>query len=213
MYWMPKTGIGRPWMCGDSHQWKARVKHFAIVFFGVTSVFVSLSTRAADPPLPVPAMILGAFPYMPIPGAAVAPDKSHIYKVIFNVTHAAARPEMPIDGILFAATDLSALRGQGVPGRNTKFALIFHGPGGENLGAVDGLLNNASYRAKFGVDNPNLSMLSALRQAGAEIMVCGQFLGAMKIDPKALSPDVTVASEAFLTLITYQNNGYAVLEF
>jgi hypothetical protein len=28
-----------------------------------------------------------------------------------------------------------------------------------------------------------------------------------------LSPDVALASEAFLTLITYQNNGYAVLEF
>ena len=35
----------------------------------------------------------------------------------------------------------------------------------------------------------------------------------MKIDQKTLSPDVTIASEAFLTLIRYQNNGYAVLEF
>ena len=49
--------------------------------------------------------------------------------------------------------------------------------------------------------------------AGAEVMVCGQFLGAMRIDPKTLSPDVNVASEAFLTLITDQNNGYTVLEF
>jgi intracellular sulfur oxidation DsrE/DsrF family protein len=63
------------------------------------------------------------------------------------------------------------------------------------------------------VDNPNLAMLSALRQAGADILVCGQFLGAMKIDQKTLSSDVTIASEAFLTLIRYQNNGYAVLEF
>lgn len=189
------------------------MKCFALVFLVLIPVLASLSVRAADAPAPVPPMISGALPYVPIPGAAVAPDRSRIYKVIFNVTRAPANPDQPVDGILFAATDLSALRGQGVPGPNTKFALIFHGPGGPALGAVDGILNNASYRAKFGVDNPNLAMLSALKQAGVEIMVCGQFLGAMKIDPRTLSPDVSVASEAFLTLITYQNNGYAVLEF
>ena len=100
-----------------------------------------------------------------------------------------------------------------MPSANTKFALIVHGPGGPTLGAVDALLSNASYRAKFGVDNPNLPMLSALKRAGVEIMVCGQFLGAMKIDPKTLCPDVNIAAEAFLTLTTYQNNGYALLEF
>jgi intracellular sulfur oxidation DsrE/DsrF family protein len=167
----------------------------------------TLATALAQTGSPVPAMIPGALPYTPIAGALAAPDASHVYRVIFNVTRAAAKPEQPVAGILFAATDLSALRGQGVPATNTRFALIFH------ESAVDGLLNNASYRAKFGVDNPNLETLSALRQAGVEIMVCGQFLGAMKIDPGSLSPDAKVASEAFLTLITYQNNGYAVLEF
>jgi hypothetical protein len=40
---------------------------------------------------------------------------------------------------------------------------------------VDGLLDNASYQAKFGVSNPNLAMLSQLRRAGAEILVCSSF--------------------------------------
>jgi intracellular sulfur oxidation DsrE/DsrF family protein len=152
-------------------------------------------------------MISGALPYVPIPGAVAAPDKSHVYKVIFDVTRAASKPEQPVEGVLFAATDLSALRGQGVPASNTKFALIFHGP------AVDGLLDNAAYQARFGVSNPNLAMLSQLRRAGAEILVCSQFIGAMKIDPAKLTPDAALAAEAFITLITYQNNGYAVLEF
>jgi len=163
--------------------------------------------HCADAPAPVPAMISGAYPYVPIPGAAAAPDKSRVYKVIFNVTRASAKPEELVEGILFAATDLSALRGQGVPASNTKFALIFHGP------AVDGLLDNADYQAKFGVSNPNLAMLSALKRAGADVLVCSQFIGAMKIDPAKLTADVSLASEAFITLITYQNNGYAVLEF
>jgi intracellular sulfur oxidation DsrE/DsrF family protein len=189
------------------------MKFVIVVFLTIGWTVAAVSVAAADSPAPIPAMIPGAFPYMPIPGAAAAPDRSHVYKVIFNVTRSAAKPDLPVDGVLFAATDISALRGQGVPATNTKFALIFHGPGGTDLGAVDGLLDNASYRRKFGVDNPNLPMLAALKQAGAEILVCGQFLGAMKVDPKTLSPDVAVASEAFLTLISYQNRGYAVLEF
>ena len=171
------------------------------------SILTGSAVRAADSPAATPAPIPGSLPFKPIPGAVAAPDRSRVYKVIFNVTQAPAKPEQPVDGIVFAATDLSALRGQGVPAGNTKFALIFHGP------AVDGLLDNASYRRRFGVDNPNLETLSGLKHAGVEILVCGQFLGAMGIDPATLSPDVSIAAEAFLTLITYQNNGYAVLEF
>jgi intracellular sulfur oxidation DsrE/DsrF family protein len=182
------------------------MKHIALCLATISMLAIPCA-QPADPPGAAPALIPGALPYVPIAGAKAAPDGSHVYKVIFNVTRAATRPEQPVDGILFAATDLSALRGQGVPATNTRFALILHDS------AVDGILDNGSYRAKFGVDNPNLGMLSALRQAGVEIMVCGQFLGAMQIDPRTLSPDVSIASEAFLTLITYQNNGYAVLEF
>jgi len=176
------------------------------IFLAMTLLPV-VAVVCAETPAPVPAMIPGALPYVPIPGAVAAPDKGRVYKVIFNVTQAAPKPDQPADGVLFAATDLSALRGQGVAAANTRFALIFHGP------AVEALLDNASYQAKFSMNNPNLPMLAALRRAGAEILVCSQFIGAMKIDPHTLSPDVALAAEAFITLITYQNNGYAVLEF
>src|SRR5689334_11299173 len=141
-------------------------------------MLATFSTYAADAPAPVPPLIAGALPYVPITGAVAAPDKSRAYKVIFDVTRAAEQPGRPVDGVLFAATDLSALRGQGVPERNTRFALIFHGP------AVDGLLDHAAYRAKFGTDNPNLEMLAALKRAGVELMACGQYLGAMKDRPE-----------------------------
>ena len=34
-----------------------------------------------------------------------------------------------------------------------------------------------------------------------------------KIDPKTLSTDVEIASDALIVLITYQNNGYSLLSF
>ena len=47
----------------------------------------------------------------------------------------------------------------------------------------------------------------------AEIFVCGQNLAADKIDPKTLSPDVQIATDALIVLMTYQNNGYSLLSF
>jgi intracellular sulfur oxidation DsrE/DsrF family protein len=167
----------------------------------------AIGARAADWAAPIPPMIPGALGYVPIPDVAVAPNPSRVYKAIFDTTRAASRADQPLDGVLFAATDLSALRGQGVPLTNTRLALIIHGR------AIGGTLDNTHYRSKFGVDNPNLPMLASLRKAGVEIFVCGQSLFATQTDPAILSPDVTVASEAYIVLISYQNDGYAVIPF
>ena len=86
-------------------------------------------------------------------------------------------------------------------------AIVFHGP------AVDGLLDNAHYRARFGIDNPNLPVLGAMKNQGVQLFVCGQHLAAERVDPKTLSADVTVASDAYLVLISYQNRGHALMLF
>ena len=49
--------------------------------------------------------------------------------------------------------------------------------------------------------------------AGVEIFVCGQNLARENIDPKIISPDVVVASAAPIVLMTYQNDGYALMSF
>jgi intracellular sulfur oxidation DsrE/DsrF family protein len=43
--------------------------------------------------------------------------------------------------------------------------------------------------------------------------VCGQNLAFEKIDPTTLAPEVAVASDALIVLMTYQNKGYALLSF
>ena len=85
--------------------------------------------------------------------------------------------------------------------------IVFHGP------AVDGILDDAHYRAKYGRPNPNLNVLSELKKTGVAIYVCGQHLAAENIDPKTISPDVTVASDALIVLMEYENNGYALMSF
>ena len=63
------------------------------------------------------------------------------------------------------------------------------------------------------MSNPNLKVLSQLKKCGTEMFVRGQNLAADKIDPKTLSTDVEIASDALIVLMTYQNNGYSLLSF
>ena len=52
-----------------------------------------------------------------------------------------------------------------------------------------------------------------MKKQGVQFYVCGQYLAGEKIDPKTLSPDVTIAADALLVLMEYQNKGYALLSF
>ncbi len=90
---------------------------------------------------------------------------------------------------------------------NAKFAVVFHGP------AVDGILDEPHYKARFGMSNPNLKAIAEIKKSGVEFFVCGQYLAAEKVAPQRLAPDVTLAADALLLLIHYQNQGYAVLSF
>jgi len=130
-----------------------------------------------------------------------------VYKAIFDATHAADKPAELLPALSMAGSELNAFGVAGVPLRNAKFAIVFHGP------AINGILDEAHSREKFGVSNPNLKVLSQLKKSEAEIFVCGQNLAADKIDPKTLSADVEIASDALVVLMTYQNNGYSLLSF
>ena len=156
---------------------------------------------------PAAAAIPGARGYVTIQNAAVSPDKKRTYRAIYNATRAPTEPSRLVPALDMAGAALNAFAATGVPLRNARFAVVFHGP------AIDGILGDAHYKAKHGVANPNLKVLSELKKAGVEVFVCGQNLVRENIDPKIISPDVTVASAAQIVLMTYQNDGYALLSF
>jgi intracellular sulfur oxidation DsrE/DsrF family protein len=161
---------------------------------------------AAGPPAKAPA-VPGTEGYVAIPNAALPPDKAQTYRAVFDATSAAAAPAQILPALNMAGSNLNALAAEDVPLANARFVVVLHGP------ALDGALDNAHYKAKFGVDNPNLPVLAALRKAGTEIYACGQNMAAVEMDPASLSPDVTVASSALIVLMTYQSKGYALLDF
>jgi intracellular sulfur oxidation DsrE/DsrF family protein len=145
--------------------------------------------------------------YVAIPHAAVMPDKTQIFRAIFDATRAAGEPSELIPALNQAGSELNLLAAVGVPQKNWKFVVVFHGP------ALGALLDDAHYRARFGVSNPNLKVLAKLKNLGVELFVCGQNLAYDKVDPKTLTPDVQIATDALIVLMTYQNRGYALLSF
>lgn len=166
------------------------------------------SLAAAAPwPTPQAPVIPTADGYAAIPGAALRPGHTHVYKAIFDATLAASKPEQLIPALNMAGSELNALGVEGVKTSNARFVVVFHG------GALDGILDHAHYRARFGTSNPNLSVLSQLKKAGVRLYACGQNLIAANIDPATISPDVQVASDALLVLMVYQNRGYALMSF
>jgi intracellular sulfur oxidation DsrE/DsrF family protein len=171
------------------------------------AVLVSATAAGSDWPEPKSPTIPAADGYGAIPDAALRPAKGQTYRAVFDATHAADRPTQLLPAVNMLASELNALGVEGVPLTNARFVLVFHGA------ALDGILDDEHYKAKFGVSNPNLKVFEELKKAGVELYACGQNLIAEHVDRKTLAPEVRVASDALLVLVYYQNKGYALLSF
>jgi len=179
---------------------------------GTALVFVAIAALAATPaaprwPEPKAPVITGADGFVLVPGAAVPVSRSHVYRAVYDCTSGADKPSQLLPGINMAGSELNALAVSGVTVSNARFVLVFHGD------ALDGLLDDRHHRAKFGVANPKLEALRQMKHAGVKLYACGQNIAFAHIDPATLSPDVEVASDALIVLMTYQNQGYALLSF
>jgi len=168
-------------------------------------MLVSLNARAADYPAPQAPAVPAGTGYVDIPGAAVAIDPKHVYKVVVDGLNAAATPTGVIPALGRGSLVVNALTVAHVPAANRKVVIVFHGP------SVDGLLRNEAYRKKFGVDNPNLKAIEQLVAAGAELLVCGQHMANHKMGMDVIAPGIRLATAASLVLIAYQNDGYAIV--
>jgi intracellular sulfur oxidation DsrE/DsrF family protein len=145
---------------------------------------------------------------IPLPNAAVQPEKNKQYKVLFDITKGSDDPKEVLPGLDHAARVMNAMAMSGVPLKNIHMVLVFHG-----RNTTIGSMNNETYQAKYHVDNPNAEVLKELKQAGAEIYVCGQAMHALHFTDKDLLPEVKVALAAVIVLVVYQNNGYALMPF
>ena len=184
-----------------------RALAFSMAFTLIRLTLPGIAAAAMPWPHPVAPAIPGASGYVTIPGAVIPPDKARRYRAVFDATRAADRAGDLVPALDMVGSELNALGAAGVPTANARFVVVFHGA------ATVGILDDARYRARFGVPNPNQAVLTALKRAGVELYVCGQYLAAEGIDPATLVPEVRVAADALIVLMVFQNDGYAYLGF
>lgn len=79
--------------------------------------------------------------------------------------------------------------------------------------AIFVILDNDSYKKKFGVDNPNLKVIEEMKQAGINLYACGQSVTGFGIDPKTINPNFQVVLSRATTVSTRQMKGYAFFKF
>lgn len=142
-----------------------------------------------------------------VPFAVEKPDPSMKYKVLVDIKTENDKPELVSEYLDNVARMVNLHALGGVPAKNLDVIVIIHGP------AVLTTMNNETYHQKFGVDNPNLPLITALSNAGVRLFVCGQTLFKKNINYQTIAPEIKVALSALTTITTYSLKGYAGLKF
>lgn len=172
----------------------------AFALAGVSSIADAAEPRWAYPAIP------GYGRMHPLPHAAMQPDKSTTYKTVFDITapiRDAAKPSSALDRV---AKVVNIFASAGVPLSHLKFVAVLHGP------ATYAVLDNAHYRAKYHMDNPNIALIAALKRAGVNVEVCGQALAELSLEHAWVDKDVTITLSALSDVIIYGHKGYTLMQ-
>ena len=140
-----------------------------------------------------------------LPGAAHQPDPSVRQRAVFNLTVAPASPAATDPGLERVARAVNLFTTSGVPATQLDFVVLLSG------GATDSALDDPAYRARHGVANPNLGLIAQLSAAGVQLFVCGQALHARQLDSDSLAPGIAISLSALTSVITLQQQGYALV--
>ena len=136
------------------------------------------------------------------------PDATKEYKIFIDLKASSSRNAKTLNrGLDNVARMLNLHVTGGVPLENIKVAVAVHG------GATPLVMNNEGFNEKFKTDNPNLDLISQLKDAGVEIYVCGQSLLARGYDRKFVSEDVEVALSMLTVATEKMAEGYGILVF
>lgn len=128
-----------------------------------------------------------------------------IYKMAWHVTEAPEQATGVAAGFRLPANMFRLMDSNGVPRANVRLAIIVHGT------ATPSLLNNDAYKARTGSDNGSIALLTALHEAGVQIIVCGQALINRNVPRGQLLPFVKVATTAGTAHAILAAQGYEVV--
>jgi intracellular sulfur oxidation DsrE/DsrF family protein len=146
-------------------------------------------------------------PVQPLPKAALQPDKSIRYKVLFDVTKASGDVRSVNPGLDHIARFINVMASAGIMPKDMDLVAIIHG------GATRVALDNEIFEERFFARNANIKLIIDLKKAGVKLYVCGQALADNKFSHEWVNPEITIALSALEVVPTFQLKGYAYVPF
>ncbi len=134
-------------------------------------------------------------------------DTSKTFKAVFDVMNSPEDVSQVNASIETAARFLNMHAQAGVPLNQLKVALVVHNKASKDLS------NSKSYKAKFGVDNPNEKLIRELMEAGADVIFCGQSSMSRGFPKEDLIDGVQISLSAMTALIQLQDDNYRLIKF
>lgn len=141
-----------------------------------------------------------------IPDAEL-PAQGEMYRIVIDLKSAQNNKSEINAGLNNVARMMNLHVLGGIAPMNLRVAVAVHGE------ATESILTNEGYRRKNGMDNPNISLIAALEEAGAEIYVCGQSLLSRGYEYDEVNPEVRIALSMLTTVTDHMNKGYQLLQF
>jgi intracellular sulfur oxidation DsrE/DsrF family protein len=170
---------------------------------------IALALTAAASPLAAPlaaqtgeALIKKAGTAPSVAAPSYPAPKNLDYKVAWDITEGPKNPEDAVEGYKVPANFFVMTDAEGVSRKKVHLAIIVHGT------ATQSLLTNEAYKAATGKDNASVALLTALNDAGVQVIVCGVALINRKVPRDKLLPFVKVSSSATMARAILQAQGY-----
>jgi len=140
------------------------------------------------------------------------PDPTLDYKIIVDLT---AFPESDknkgkVDslGLNWGLAEIGRIYNlhvaAGIPKNKIQLVVAVH------ANAMESFFTHEAYREKYKIENPNLSRVEELSNAGVKFMLCGQSLTWWGFRKDMLLPQVKLTLTAQTTLSSYQMKGFAL---
>lgn len=162
------------------------------------------ATAGAEEPILGPA-IEGYGPTYPIDDRDVPLEEDAVYRTVFDAAGYSDDLTALNTRLVSVARFLNMHVRNGTPLERLDVAVVVHGQ------ALKTVFNDDAYKARFGVDNPNLELVQKLAAAGVDFYVCGQSMAFGGYAKSELAAPAKLALSAMTTLTRLQNRGYALI--
>lgn len=142
----------------------------------------------------------------PRPDLPMRPNSSANYNIFVDIVSTTRDSSGQYEGLERLARLVNLMAYTNVPTDHVHIAALFDGKSGYATA------NNTLYQQLFKTNNPNLSIIHALKKAGVKLMVCSQALAEFNLPDNVVDPDVTITLSALTDVVIYGQRGYIYMQ-